>query len=817
MMSVPVEGKANLMNFLKLPLACLLIISTAFAIPVAGQKRRGPDKPAVKTPAAPAPAPVTLETLLAADSYNVYAEVRGVGQLVRSNAATEVLDPVLKLGGPPQNFIDIVTWLKSHADDLMTSRLLIAADPSFKEVPDAVIAIEMATADDATKFEAQLNGVLPKLLPPVPPSSPEEAPPLEKPANATAVKQGAAPAAENKVLVPRYYIQRANSLIVLTPKPVQLKKLRPRGTKPFSEDTNFRVAYNRFSSEPVFVFVNTAAMKRKEEERSKQYEEERKKAEEAEKAEAEKRAAEGAKEGEAGQEGQPGEGEEGEGQGEEMEPPPPEEVPSPIVEEPPKEPTEAEVLASAVSSLRYSLMGGVPDIPDAVGIGFSPENDSFDVRVLLIDAPGEYSDPIPIFTQIVFGDPISPESSRVLPADSELVLTMALDLHTIHARIDASETPGEMSVVMGTAEMVETGAKAMMASPPEYASPLRTIEKILKVNTKDELLPLLGSEVAVSLPIADFNPFGSPGVMRPVPRKEAEEDKEKPAPRGPFIVISLRDKEGMKRMMPRLLEGFAGKAAAALAQTERREDTELVSYAGMFAYAFVGDFLVLAGDAATTRHVVESYLKGETLAADSNFKNYTRWQPRQILGQVYVSPVLSDTYRSWFSNPNSQISDEARGFLTHLGTTASQPITYSLSNDGLGALHELHVPKSFLLMTVASIASSGNPPETVRNERAAMGTLWQISYAQSNYKEQKGGSYGSLEELVKAELLQEDTFKADNYKFSMTLTPEGFEVSAVPVEYGKTGKLSFFIDQSGVMRGGDHAGTAATASDDPVN
>jgi hypothetical protein len=74
-----------------------------------------------------------------------------------------------------------------------------------------------------------------------------------------------------------------------------------------------------------------------------------------------------------------------------------------------------------------------------------------------------------------------------------------------------------------------------------------------------------------------------------------------------------------------------------------------------------------------------------------------------------------------------------------------------------------------------------------------------------------------LEELVKAELLQEDTFKADNYKFSMTLTPEGFEVSAVPVEYGKTGKLSFFIDQSGVMRGGDHGGTAATASDDPVN
>jgi hypothetical protein len=811
------------MNPFKLPLACLLIISTAFAIPLAGQqKRRGPDRPAPKTPAAPAPAPVTppvtLDTLLASDSYKVYAEVRGVGQLIRSDAANEILDPVLKLGGPPQDFVDIVSWLKGHADDLITSRLLIATAPTFKEVPDAVIAIEMATADDAKKFEAQLNGVLPKLLPPVPASSPEEAPPVEKPANPTD-KPGAQPAPEKAapVLVPRYYIQRANSLIVLTPTPVQLKKLRPKGSKPFSEDAHFRVAHNRFSSEPVFVFVNTNAIKREEEERAKQYEEERKKAEEAEKAAAEKRAAEGVKEGEAGQEGEPGE--EGEEIVEEMEIPQPEEVPSPMVEEPPKEPTDAEALASAVSSLRYSLMGGPSDIPDAVGIGFSPENDSFDVRVLLIDGPGESSDPIPFFTQLILGDPISPQSSKVLPGDSELVLTMSLDLPTIHARMDVSEAPNEVSVVMGNAELVETGAQAMVASPPEYVSPLKTIERILKIKIKDELLPLLGSEIALSLPVNDFNPFGPPRTMTRIPSKEAKEgegDKEKPAPRGPFVVLSLRDKEGMKRMMPRVLEGFAGKAAASLAQTERREDTELVSYAGMFAYAFVGDFLVLSGDAATTRHVVESYLKGETLAADNNFRNYTRWQPRQLLGQVYVSPALSETYRTWANNPNSQISDEARVFLNRLGQSAPQPITYSLSNDGLGALHELHVPKSFLLLTIATMASASNPPQTVKNERAAMGTLWQITYAQQNYMEHHGSRYGSLEELVKAEVLTEDAIKSDTYKISLTLTADGFEVTAVPVEYGKTGKLSLFIDQTGIMRGGDHGGTAATASDEPI-
>jgi len=38
----------------------------------------------------------------------------------------------------------------------------------------------------------------------------------------------------------------------------------------------------------------------------------------------------------------------------------------------------------------------------------------------------------------------------------------------------------------------------------------------------------------------------------------------------------------------------------------------------------------------------------------------------------------------------------------------------------------------------------------------------------------------------------------------------------VPVEYGKTGKLSFFVDESKVLRGGDHGGGPATVADKPL-
>jgi hypothetical protein len=37
------------------------------------------------------------------------------------------------------------------------------------------------------------------------------------------------------------------------------------------------------------------------------------------------------------------------------------------------------------------------------------------------------------------------------------------------------------------------------------------------------------------------------------------------------------------------------------------------------------------------------------------------------------------------------------------------------------------------------------------------------------------------------------------------------------VEYGKTGMMSFFIDESGVLRGADRGGAPASLADKPVN
>ena len=802
------------MNLLRLPLAYLLLISIV-AVPVAGQhKRRVPEKTPAKRSAAPAPTPaptptptpepatpVTLDTLLAANSYKIYAEARGVGQLVRSSAATDVLDPILKLGGPPSEFVDVVNWLKSHADEMMTSRLMVAAWPTATDVPQAVIVIEFSSIEEAKKFNSHVDGILTKVLPPR--SAPTPIDETDVPRTAT---ETTPPAPE-----PSYYLQRADSLVLFSPKPVQLKKLRPKGSKPFSEDPNFQTAYNRFSSEPIFVYVDIAAIEKESEERAKQRAEEWKKEQEAQKAALEKQKAEEEKNGTAN------EPESTEEEPAEMEEPTPEPSPEvPMVEPEPQPPTDAQMLSNALSGLRNNLMGPSSNFPDALGIGFSPDTESFDVRVLMIDAAGEHSAPIPIFSGLILGGPVTPESPGILPADSELVIMLSLNFPEILELAAASEAPE--SSLTGEEFVPASTDKAVMRQPVELAAPLRTIERITKINVKDELLPLLGSEVAVSMPMVEFGMFGPPSRgPRPMQTSNAASvDEVKPAPRTPFVVISLRDREGMRRLMPRILEGFAGKAAAALAQSEKHEDTEIVSIANMFAYAFVGNFIVLGVDAATTRYVVDSYLKGETLAANPQFKNYTRWQPRQVQAHAYLSSAFADSYRTWANNSSSPISDEARTFLTRVSTNP-QPITYSLSNEGLGALHELHVPKSLVITTIAGIASVENPPATVKNERQAMSMLYSITGAQRSFKEDKKSGFGSLEDLIAAELISKDTLDNSGYKFEVRLVADGFEISAVPVEYGKTGKLSFFMTHEGyIIHAGDHGGAPASASDPQI-
>ncbi|PWT93635.1 MAG: hypothetical protein C5B55_04150 [Blastocatellia bacterium] len=749
-------------------LAILLAVCPS-STATAQQRRPTVSRPAKNTTPTTAP---TFETLLAKDSYKIYGEIRGVGQLIQSNSVSELLEPVIKLAAPPKEFTTLLKWLHSHADAVMTSRMLVATSPTTKNVPDMLVAIEFGSPEDATRFEPQLNDFLPRVLPtPTPNPSPTKSSPIVD-------RQKSTPPS------PNYYVQRAGSLIFITSTPLVLKNLRPTGSKLLTEDANFRVAHDRFTSEPVFVFVDLTSIQKEEEEQ-------RKEAERAvKKREAELTVAEAA-------------------------------VPQSSPEASPDTGGEFTTTETKKETLAPDILGQITDIfgsqvfsestkwPEALGIAVALDNESLDARVLLVNSPGEKSDPVPFMPILIPGPAITPESPSILPADTELLVTMSLDMALVYAGLN-KPTAASGEPVIGQ-PVKETN------DSPRFAS----LEKKLGINIKNDLLPLLGNEVVFSMPIT-LQPSPSPS-LEPAPEVSAEtkkqvETKQPFSGPTPVIALALRDKEGMHRLLPKIIDSLGFQGASAFGQAEKRGDSEIVSYGNAFAYAFVGDFLVVSTDVASTRHVVDSYLKGETLSSDQSFRNYTRWQPRQLQGQVYISPALMESYKTWAREPSQLISEQTREFFSRL-TFISQPVTYALSNDGLGTLHEVHIPKNLVLMAIAGMSGESNPPPMVANERSAMSALYMIASAEAEFKSSKGnGQYCTLDQLMTEKDYIKKIIENNGYKIELTVTDNNhFEVSAVPVEYGKTGRMSYYVDETNVVRSADHAGGPATVADRPVH
>src|SRR5580765_4379606 len=95
----------------------ITIAVTLFAAPLAAQQ---PSTTARQT--ATPPAEVTFDSLLAADRYKLYGEVRNVGQLLSNGGAGEIVDPILKLADPGKEFKSIVSFLKKNSEALASSR-----------------------------------------------------------------------------------------------------------------------------------------------------------------------------------------------------------------------------------------------------------------------------------------------------------------------------------------------------------------------------------------------------------------------------------------------------------------------------------------------------------------------------------------------------------------------------------------------------------------------------------------------------------------------------------------------------------------------
>ncbi|HEX8097067.1 MAG TPA: hypothetical protein VF507_03485 [Pyrinomonadaceae bacterium] len=97
--------------------------------------------------------------------------------------------------------------------------------------------------------------------------------------------------------------------------------------------------------------------------------------------------------------------------------------------------------------------------------------------------------------------------------------------------------------------------------------------------------------------------------------------------------------------------------------------------------------------------------------------------------------------------------------------------------------------------------------DTHHGEVQAM--LQRIMIAEAAYSQQHNGKFADLAGLIAAGLVPKDLEATDStgYRFHVTVSADGksYTAGAEPAVYGRTGRLSFSLDQSGI-RSGDAAG-----------
>lgn len=112
------------------------------------------------------------------------------------------------------------------------------------------------------------------------------------------------------------------------------------------------------------------------------------------------------------------------------------------------------------------------------------------------------------------------------------------------------------------------------------------------------------------------------------------------------------------------------------------------------------------------------------------------------------------------------------------------------------------------LETYRMVKASGNrfffEVKMLVNEKSAISHIERMIGAQKLYSDSRGGKYGSIDELVEAQfwLPSQKDPEMFGYRFTIELAEDrkSYWIHAEPVIHGKTGKHSFYGDQTGVYK-----------------
>ncbi|MEJ7708711.1 MAG: hypothetical protein WKF84_02375 [Pyrinomonadaceae bacterium] len=135
--------------------------------------------------------------------------------------------------------------------------------------------------------------------------------------------------------------------------------------------------------------------------------------------------------------------------------------------------------------------------------------------------------------------------------------------------------------------------------------------------------------------------------------------------------------------------------------------------------------------------MTEAFKSRQTLGNKPEFNDATKWAPVQKLGYVYSSEAMM---KKMFVDAKRAVdsADDVTKSAYALLSKEARPITYVISSESPGVLHELRLPKNMVMTLVTAAAADMNKSPLAKNEDVAISELRSLISAQYTYREDHG-------------------------------------------------------------------------------
>lgn len=348
------------------------------------------------------------------------------------------------------------------------------------------------------------------------------------------------------------------------------------------------------------------------------------------------------------------------------------------------------------------------------------------------------------------------------------------------------------------------------------------IETAIGVSVRNELIPALGREIAFT---EGFEVFGG---RRGGPVTKG--DGPKPVR---VVLVEVRDREPFRKMVQKAVGQIPN--APPLAAVDYK-GAELWEMAG-FGMAFVEDFGI-AGQTDDVRRCVDAFVAESTLASKPGYQSAaSEWLGGAIVAtyssaeydadQLEASAQAQEELRKQIESGDGPGFDVEQMFAWQAVSTLTNPFGATVLRNATGVNWENASPlapvsAAYNKLVREWIVDGPRRERIESSHNTAIGTLNIIADAEARFRE-KDGRFAGMDELKTSGQIDEaasEQIANDMSAYRLEILTSGagetskFTITATPTMYGRTAKLSLFIDETGLLRGLDKQGAMAS-SDDP--